>query len=154
MVKIPGVSAVPRWSHRDPVEGGNPFQHATREYQSWDIATAEALQQLRRSDANLEITAEMSLDPGVYRAQLFDLVVDRFDTWANRGLVVTWNDDDCSAYTRWLEKYVQNWLRYVTETCPRVAVDNDLRTRLSGRATYWISQARRELASMASDPPA
>jgi hypothetical protein len=152
MVQMVGVSAVPRWSHRDPVESGNPFPRATREHQAWETATAEALRQLGRCDARLAVTAQVSLDPDVYRAQLLDLAVERFDTWAHRGLAVVWSDDDGRAYTRWLEEYVRNWLRYVAETCPRVIVGDELGSRLSGRATDWSAQARRALSATASDP--
>ena len=72
-------SAVPRWSHRDPVEGGNPFPPADPRHRRWDIATDDARQALVRVDERLEATAQVTLDPVLYRAQVLDLAVGRFD---------------------------------------------------------------------------
>ena len=134
-------SAVPRWSHRDPVEGGNPFEPADSRHDAWDTATAGARDALGRFDARLEVTAQVTLDPEIYRAQLLDLAVTRFDVWAERGLSVVGSDAALRDYERWLTDYVANWLRYVAETCPRVEVGDELQTRLDNRAEHWSRRA-------------
>ena len=139
-------SAVPRWSHRDPVEGGNPFPPADPRHRRWDTATDDARQTLVRFDARLEATAQVTLDPAIYRAQLLDLAVGRFNVWARRGRSVVSSDGALRDYERWLEDYVANWLGYVAETCPRVEVGDELRTRLRGRAAHWVTETQHILA--------
>ena len=43
-------STVPRWSHRNPVESGNPFSHDDDQHQIWKIATRLAKTALVRID--------------------------------------------------------------------------------------------------------
>ena len=74
-----GLPAIPRWSHRDPVEGGNPFSPFDPRFEAWDAATAAAKRSLLVFDARVEETAQITLDPATYRAQLLDLAVGRFD---------------------------------------------------------------------------
>ena len=140
------TSAIPRWSHRDPVEGGNPFPPADTRHRTWDDATVDARQALLRFDVDLEATAEVTREPALYRAQLLDLAVGRFDIWARRGRAVVSSRDALQDYGQWLEDYVANWLRYVAETCPRVQVGDELQTRLRGRAAHWVTETRAILA--------
>jgi len=139
-------SAVPRWSHRDPVEGGNPFPHSEPAHAAWNDATRAAHAALVRFDARMQTTAQITLDPAIYRAQLLDLAVGRFDVWARRGRSVVSSDRALRDYERWLDDYVANWLGYVAETCPRVAVGDELRRRLIGRAAHWAAETRSALA--------
>ena len=136
------LSAVPRWSHRDPVAGGNPFPPTDARHGTWDAATTDARRALLRFDADLKVTAQVTLDPAIYRAQLLDLAVGRFDVWARRGRSVVSSDGALQNYEQWLTDYVANWLRYVAETCPRVEVGDELRTRLRGRAAHWVAETR------------
>ena len=138
----PSLSAVPRWSHRDPVVGGNPFPPTDARHGTWDTATTDARRALLRFDADLEVTAQVTLDPAIYRAQLLDLAVGRFDVWARRGRSVVSSDGALQNYEQWLTDYVANWLGYVAETCPHVEVGDELRTRLRGRAAYWVAETR------------
>ncbi len=138
----PSLSAVPRWSHRDPVVGGNPFPPTDARHGTWDTATTDARRALLRFDADLEVTAQVTLDPAIYRAQLLDLAVGRFDVWARRGRSVVSSDGALQNYQQWLADYVANWLGYVAETCPHVEVGDELRTRLRGRAAYWVAETR------------
>lgn len=140
------ISAVPRWSHRDPVEDGNPFPTDDTRHGTWDAATADARQALLRFDTDLEATARVTLDPTLYRSQLLDLAVGRFDVWARRWGSVVSSHDALERYERWLVDYVANWLGYVAETCPRVKVGDELRRRLRGRAAHWVEEARVGLA--------
>ena len=142
----PRSSAVPRWSHRDPVDGGNPFPVADARHETWDTATVNARQALLRFDAGLEATAHVTLDPTLYRAHLLGLAVGRFDVWARRCRSVVSSRDELGIYDRWLADYVTNWLGYVAETCPRVEVGDELRTRLQGRAAHWVAETRNALA--------
>ena len=147
-----GSCAVPRWSHRDPVEGGNPFPRTDPRHGTWRAATADARQTLVRFDAHLETTAQVTLDPAIYRAQLLDLAVGRFDVWARRGLSVVGSSRALRDYERWLDAFVENWLRYVAETCPRVEADGELRRLLTGRAAHWTAGARDALTSRPESP--
>ncbi len=150
---VPGalrVSAVPRWSHRDPVEGGNPFPTADTRYGTWHAATADARATLLQFDADLETRAQVTLDPAIYRSQLLDLAVGRFDVWARRGRSVVHGRRALRDYERWLDEYVENWLRYIAETCPRVKVSDGLRQRLTGRAAHWTVGARNAVDSRAA----
>ena len=136
------LSAVPRWSHRDPVAGGNPFPPTDARHGTWDAATTDARRALLRFDADLKVTAQVTLDPAIYRAQLLDLAVGRFDVWARRGRSVVSSDGALQNYEQWLTDYVANWLGYVAKTCPRVEVGDELRTRLRGRAAHWVAETR------------
>ncbi len=140
--EIPHRSAVPRWSHRDPVEGGNPFPGGDPRRQVWDAATNEARRALGRCDAHIAATARVTLDPGIYRAQLIDLALRRFDIWAERALSVVSNDGELDDYRRWLDVYVGNWLRYVADTCPRVETGHELHGRLDAARQRWLEAAR------------
>ena len=142
MVPILRLSAVPRWSHRDPVEGGNPFAPTDPRHGTWDAATGVARAALRRDDAHMAETAQVTLDPEIYRAQLLDLAAARFDVWARRGRSVVLTDAALRDYDRWLADYVANWLRYVGETCPQVESRGKLRTRLTRRAAHWMTETR------------
>ena len=146
MAAVPRLSAVPRWSHRDPVEGGNPFPTADARHGTWNIATADARQALLRFDTDLQTTAQVTLDPALYRAQLLDLAIGRFDVWAQRRGSVVSSPDALGQYEQWLEEYAANWLGYVAETCPRVDAGEELRTRLRGRAAHWVAKTRHRLA--------
>ena len=99
-----------------------------------------------RFDARLEATAQVTLDPAIYRTQLLDLAIGRFDVWARRGRSVVSTGGALQDYERWLEDYVVNWLGYVTETCPSVEVGDELRTRLTGRKEHWVTAARNDFA--------
>lgn len=134
-------SARPRWSHRDPVEGGNPFPTNYPQYASWEEATRIAQLALRRHDAHLYQTVATLLDPEHYRAQLLDLAVSRFDTWARRGRSVISDNDTWRDYTAWLHNYADNWLKYVAETCPHTDVGDELRERLTARSTHWVADS-------------
>lgn len=135
-------SAQPRWSHRDPIEGDNPFGPDSPQHSVWAAATRTAHHQLRNMDARIATTAQVTLDSAVYRAQLFDLAVGRCAIWTERGLAVVSSQDARREYERWLAWYVANWPRYVAETCPRVAAVGELTRRLSELAKQRALQAR------------
>jgi phage terminase Nu1 subunit (DNA packaging protein) len=92
-------------------------------------------------DARIARTAQVTLDPRVYRTQLLDLAVDRFDVWAERGFAVVSTEETRHAYECWLANYVTNWLRYVAETCPRVDMRDELERRLRKRSEAWSGRA-------------
>ena len=135
-------SAVPRWSHRDPVEGGNPFIVGDPRREIWDAATREARRALERCDTHIAATARVTLDPVVYRAQLIDLALRRFDIWAERGLSMVSSEGELDDYRRWLDAYVGNWLDYVADTCPRVDTGDELRRRLNDARRRWLEAGR------------
>ena len=143
-------SAVPRWSHRDPVEGGNPFAGGDPRREIWDAATHEARRALERCDAHIAANARVTLDPVVYRAQLIDLALRRFDTWAERGLSVVSSEGELDDYGRWLDVYVENWLGYVADTCPRVETGEELPNRLDAARGKWLEAARAAAAGAAA----
>ncbi len=134
-------SAIPRWSHRDPVEGGNPFPAGDARRKPWDAATREARRALERCDAHIAATARVTLDPVVYRPQLIDLALRRFDIWAERGLAAVSDEGGLGDYRRWLDAYVGNWLVYVADTCPKVETGEELSTRLDTARRRWLEAA-------------
>ena len=147
----PLPSAVPRWSHRDPVEGGNPFPLGDPRHEAWTEATARARAALTQYDDSLAASASAAHDPHTYGPRLIELATMRFDTWAQRGLATIDGDAAQPAYEAWLRTYVGNWRAYVAETCPHVAtaVRAELDARLQTRATHWATRAQRELARRA-----
>ena len=124
------------------MEGGNPFSGGDPRREIWDAATREARRTLERCDAHIAATARVTLDPVVYRAQLIDLALRRFDIWAERALSVVSNDGELDDYRRWLDVYVTNWLDYVADTCPRVDVGDELRRRLDDARKRWLKAGR------------
>lgn len=133
------------------MEGGNPFADGDPRREIWDAATREARRALERCDAHFAATARVTLDPVVYRAQLIDLALRRFDTWAERGLSVVSSDNELDDYGRWLDVYVGNWLGYVADTCPRVETGDELRRRLNDTRERWL-KAGRAAAARAGQP--
>ena len=112
----------------------------------WETGTAAARDRLRYMDARIARTAQVTLDPLRYRAQLLDLAVGRFDIWTERGLTVVSTEQTRRDYEHWLAAYVTNWLHYVADTCPRVDAATELRARLRERAAQRALQARRRVA--------
>ena len=142
-------AAQSRWSHRDPLEGLNLFPPGAPGHAIWTTATDAARDRLRAMDAAMIDSAQVTLDRVVYRAQLFDLAAGRFAIWTERGLAVISTEDACRDYERWLDRYIENWLQYVAETCPGVEELDELEQRLRELARGRVRQARR---AHASDP--
>ena len=138
------MSAVPRWSHRDPVEGGNPFPVGERPHARWEEATARALADLKCYDDGLAGPELAGGEPGVYARRWLDLATMRFDTWARRGLAGVTDPAAERDYAAWIQTYVANWRAYVAATCPHVPpnIRRELGTRLATRSAYWINEAR------------
>ena len=124
------------------MEGGNPFPAGDPRRGTWDAATREAKRALERCDARIAATARVTLDPVVYRAQLIDLALRRFDSWAERALSVVSSEDELHDYRRWLDAYVENWLGYVADTCPRVETGDELPSRLDAARSRWLEAGR------------
>ena len=143
------MSAVPRWSHRDPVEGGNPFPAGDLRHMRWEEATARALAILERYDADLAASDVVTSKPDIYARQWLDLATMRFDTWARRGLAAVDGTAAQRDYARWLRTYVENWRVYVAETCPHVApsIRRELGSRLVARAEHRVDEARHLLGT-------
>ena len=133
------ISAVPRWSHRDPVEGGNPFPPGSC-HEAWSKATKQALADLLALDAQLQLSAQVTLDPILYRTQMLDLAVKRFDTWVNRGCAVIRDKADLNEFKKWLTLYVDNWLVYAEDTCPYIDMRDELEYRLRAKSQDWCSR--------------
>lgn len=143
------MSAAPRWSHRDPVEGGNPFPASDPRRARWDEATACARAALQRYDDELAAYAPIIHDPEIYAHRWLNLATMRFDTWARRGLAAVNDNQTRLQYASWLQTYVENWFQYVADTCPHVACDvrTELASRLRARAEHWIDEARHLLGN-------
>ena len=131
------------------MESGNPFPARDPRRGTWDAATREAKRALERCDARIAATARVTLDPVIYRAQLIDLALRRFDIWAERALSAVSHDREGDDYRRWLDVYAANWLVYVADTCPRVDAGDELRRRLDDARRRWSAAAR-----TAARPPA
>ena len=140
---VPLRTAQPRWSHRDPVEDGPRFPPGSPKQAAWAAATTSARDRLRDMDAVIARTAHVTLDPVVYRTQLFDLAVGRFTIWTERGLAIISTETECRDYVRWVSRYVGNWLTYVAETCPHVRGLDELARRLRELAAQRDRDARR-----------
>ena len=65
---------------------------------------------------------------------------------AERLSAVVQGPEALADYEAWLTTYVANWLPYVAETCPRIAVGDELRDRLTSRARHWIRVAEQRPA--------
>ncbi len=141
-------SAVARWSHRDPVEGGNPFPLDDPRHEAWHAATCSARDVLVRIDREFDEAEEAGPHPDPYPVRLVALVVSRFDVWARRAQSIVRSPAALRDYEVWLTTYVANWLIYVADTCPMVEVGDDLRARLSARAQCWVAEASQALHSM------
>ena len=138
-------SSVARWSHRDPVEGGNPFPLDDPRYDTWYAATCFAKDVLVRMDRELDEAEKAGPHPDPYPVRLVALAVSRFDVWARRLQSIVRSPAALMDYEMWLTTYVAHWLVYVADTCPKVAVGDDLRARLSSRAQYWVAEASHAL---------
>ena len=154
--RSPAMSAVPRWSHRDPVEGGNPFPVGDLRHARWEEATARALATLKRYDAELAAAVPATPTPASYARRWLALATMRFDTWARRGLAAVDNAAARREYAAWLQTYVANWRTYVADTCPHVGAEvrGALVAHLSARATHWTDEARRLVSSARGAPAA
>ena len=135
------ASAVPRWSHRDPVEAGNPFPPSYARAEAWKIATEIALHALRHHDRALGVEPQILHVPDRYSVRVQDLAVARFNIWAKRGLAAIDDKNALPEYGEWLETYVTNWLAYVTDTCPKLDVRQSLHERLAERTVTWVDRA-------------
>ena len=143
-------SARPRWSHRDPVEGGNPFERHSQSHAKWSRATDSARNSLRRHDDHLNIRLANAEDLKEYQGELVSLATTRFDIWAERGLAVVDSQLLRNEYGTWLHTYAANWLAYVDDTCPHVSINEELKTRLSIRTAHWATVAQSRLSYSAS----
>ena len=143
-------SARPRWSHRDPVEGGNPFKLSSQSHAKWFCATNIAKNSLCRHDDHLNKRLTNAEDLKEYQSELVSLATIRFDIWAERGLAVVDSQHLCNEYIAWLHAYATNWLAYVDDTCPHISVKKMLETRLAIRTRHWTTIAQSRLRYSAS----
>lgn len=143
-------SARPRWSHRDPVEGGNPFKLRSQSHARWSRATDIAKDRLRHHDDHLNKRLAHTEDIQEYRSELVSLAATRFDIWAERGLTVVDSQPLYNEYIAWLHTYATNWLAYVDATCPHISVKKILETRLAIRIRHWTTVAQSQLGDSAS----
>jgi len=141
-------SAVARWSHRDPVEGGNPFSIDDTRYEIWHTATCSARDVLVRTDRDLDEAEEAGTHPDSYPIRVVALAVSRFDVWARRAQAIVRSPAALQDYEAWLTTYVANWLVYVADTCPKVDVGDDLRAQLSSHARWWVAEAHRHVQAV------
>ena len=153
---MPTLSAGSRWSHRDPVEGGNPFHAGDLRHTRWEEATVRARAELQRYDDEIAASVSDTLTSGPYARRWLDLATMRFDTWARRGLTAVDGTAAQRDYAAWLQAYVANWRAYVADNCPHVApeVRAELAWRLTARAAYWTDEARRFVSSARGAPAA
>jgi hypothetical protein len=140
-------SAVPRWSHRDPVEGGNPFPSDDARHEVWNSATSFAREALVRIDREISEAEEAGPHPDPYPVRVVALAVSRFDVWAKRTQSIVRSPAALRDYEQWLTSYVAHWLVYVADTCRGIEVSDDLRARLSSRAQHWVADARRAIST-------
>ena len=104
-------------------------------------ATAVAQAALLEHDRQLAIEDAEGAEVADYPERVIELASARFDTWARRGVSAVDSADAVADYARWLSAYVDNWVGYARETCPRLTIARTLRERLSQRATSWLADA-------------
>lgn len=136
--------AVARWSHRDPIEQDNPFSQKDSRHRVWRTATIHAEKALVRSDRELEDTLRNKPEP--YPTSVVILAMSRFDVWSRRALSIVQSCSALQDYELWLAMYVKHWLRYVEDTCPKIDVNDIMRTQLNARAKHWTDTARQTLS--------
>ena len=134
-------SAVPRWSHRDPVEGGNPFPLDDARHEAWDTATRSARDALVRIDRALDEAEEAGPHPDPHPVRVVALAVSRFDVWAKRTQSIVRSPAALHDYGVWLTSYIAHWLVYVADTCPGIDASDMLQAQLSLRARHWLAEA-------------
>lgn len=137
-------SAVARWSHRDPIEHGNPFSQKDSRHRIWHTATVYAEKALVRSDGELE--DNLRKKPKPYPTCVVILAVSRFDVWSRRALSIVRSYPALQDYELWLAMYVKHWRKYVEDTCPKIDVNDIMRTQLNARAKHWVNTARQTLS--------
>ena len=137
--------AVPRWSHRDPVEAGNPFAAEDSRHDVWQAATGRAREALVRIDRELDEAERAGPHPDPYAVRLVALAESRFDVWAERVESIVRTPGALEDYQRWLSVYLARWIEYVADTCPRVDVGDALCARLESRVRHWVARARRSI---------
>lgn len=137
-------STVPRWSHRDPVECGNPFSPNDDRYPIWERATRLAKTTLVRIDEQFNTNRAQHL-PDEYPAQVVVLARWRFDVWSERTLSVVMTETAVEDYRHWLNDYADNWLNYVADTCPNIDISHDMHAHLATQSKFWINKAKRRL---------
>tara|TARA_B100001123_G_scaffold422922_3_gene532468 strand:+ start:4141 stop:4605 length:465 start_codon:yes stop_codon:yes gene_type:complete len=132
-------SATPRWSHRDPVELGNPFPVGDFRFRKWEIATYEANAALVKQD---RIYSQLKSNALSYPKDIVKFAAARFDVWAKRCLSIVCSPCAVQEYELWLNNYVERWLVYASQTCPQVDVQKELKRALQFRVSHWTTQAR------------
>ena len=132
-------SATPRWSHRDPVERGNPFPVNDSRYRKWELATREANAVLVEQD---RLFSNLKSNVTSYPKDVIKFATTRFDVWAKRCLSIVCNPSAARNYEQWLNTYVERWLLYTSQTCPQIDIQKALERTLRIRVSYWTTQAR------------
>jgi hypothetical protein len=134
----------------DPVDG-NPFAPEDPRHQIWTDATRDAEHVLHRFNSQLLEHAPKIATLGIagHHAFTLDLVVGKYDIWANRNLAVVRTHDAIPAYERWLFDYAESWLETIRNTSrlqSEAQIENllvDLRARLVQRIEHWRAEVRR-----------
>ncbi len=132
-------SATPRWSHRDPVEFGNPFPVEDVRFRKWKVATHEANVALIEQD---RIYSQLKSNTSSYPKDIVRFAAARFDVWAKRCLSIVCSPFAIRDYEQWLNTYVERWLVYASQTCPKIDVQKELKRTLQVRISHWTTQAR------------
>ncbi len=135
------AAAQPRWSHRDPIEAGNPFEINDSRHDRWNAATGRARRELVLLDEALDREEREGAAHAPYMTRVIALATLRFDVWAHRGLSVVTSDAARADYDQWLTRYTRNWLAYVADTCPQLDVQTELGAKLAERARDWSTRA-------------
>ncbi len=152
---------LPEWlgSSVDPVDG-NPFPSASPRHDRWREATRIANERIHRINAErLGALATTGPDWRV-RCRTMDMIVLKFDVWAERYINIVWTDADLPAFAAWLAAYAASWLHAIESTGVFTAEVGgvELTARLAGRVEYWKAEAFRyraaqDSADAAAAPP-
>lgn len=135
------------------MERGNPFPRHDSRHEAWNAATLVAKDALVHIDRELDEGERAGQHPDPYPVRVIGLAESRFDVWAKRLLSIVRTAEALEDYERWLTTYVEHWLAYVSDTCPKVDVGDHLQARLAARATYWVTEARCVVQSPNGEQP-
>ena len=105
----------------------------------WEKASSKARKELKELASKLE--AEIHSIKS-YSVRLVRLTISRFDTWARRGQSVGVSTDDLHDYEAWLTNCRRHWIVYLADTCTKVDMTRELRTRLAKRISFWTTRER------------
>lgn len=141
---------------QDPIDG-NPFAADDVRHDVWKRATARAEQAVHRFHSRLlEQQGAAGMQPD-FQSFVANLVIGRFDIWANRTLSTVDTEEAATAYVGWLREYADASLQAVDhglrrhqlispEDLETDRIVEDLELRLIARVEHWRAEMPVQIA--------